>query len=438
VAEKKTLPIRDQSVCPYAGQVTAEPDLIQRWIMGTAPADIKKAGTAHTKAAELLSTHAEDLRGAAKKLSEHWRSDASAKTQQALQMLVTTSTELVTKLNMMGAALDSYGGTHLPDAQKKIQSLPKESGGSGGEENTGGGTTGAPSRDGVIGGDAGADRTKQAREILQQLNQQIVQVYYNVPVEVTYTLPEVTMPADPGGPGRYRLPTVPSTSNPLDGTSGGGSYSGGSGGLSGSSGDGGARPDTVPPSRDPGPGSPGGPDGTGPGGNGPGGNGNQPGGQQPDGQHPDGTAPPVIGGERSTAMPGVPDQRGTEAASVPPTITGAPPPMTPMTPTTVPTTPGGWPTPQGWTPAPANPVVGTPPGVPTVLGNPGTGYGAMPGGGGPGTRTAGAPGNGGFPFMPMGSGASAGAEDGYEHSTMLHEDPDTWVTDHNVTDPLIG
>ncbi|SDH01100.1 hypothetical protein SAMN05421505_110101 [Sinosporangium album] len=476
MAEKKTLPIRDNSICPTTGAVTASPEQIKQWIMGTTPFTIEKAGAAHTSAAGLVKEQTEQLRGIATRLAEHWRSESSAKTQDALRMLAETGTELAAKLEMMGEALTDYGSRHLPDAQKKILALP-DAGSSPRtiDEGAGGGTIGVPNTGNVIGGDASDDRTSQAQAIMRELNEAVVKVYYQVPTEVTYVLPIVDLPNDTGGAQPYVLPSVSNGSDPLYGTAngdytGGGSSAGSSGGgssgsVGGPSGD--SSPGSIAGSASDSEGSENGADGRADSGQGSGQSGGQDGGSadgggsapagsdsgQGDGAQGhagdssaspgaggdsgDGTAPQVIGGDDGTGdtsnadMTNIADPRGTEVASVPPTITGVP-------------TPGTWAPTAAVAPvgvvAPVGAVGAAPLGVPPVLGAP-TGFPGTPSGMAPAAASAGAMGTAGtgmYPFMPMGTGAGAGTEGGYEHTTSLHEDPDSWAVSPDVTNPLIG
>ncbi|WP_157252318.1 hypothetical protein [Nonomuraea typhae] len=454
-----SLPIRDPARQPQNVPVSNSAEEIKKWLEATSPTAVTAAAQTYANAAKAIDTLVNALPGLAGQLAGVWTSDSSPTAQRALQMLHATGAELSFKMQLLSTALKTYGEVHLPEARRKISQVempekdapppPAKS------ESPVVTTTPKPPSSAPPTStstpkpepgrapkppDDPAARNREAQQILQTLNGQIVTLWTtDVPVAVEYELPEVSLPGDLGGGRPYTLPTGGPYQS-IFGEDGPGSRNdpGGGHNLPGG-GDNGGRP------GNPGDNKPGGPDATNPdkpggpddkpGGDQPGGD--QPGGDQPGGEKPgdgtqqppapggqrpgDGTAPPVIGAENpTTTTPDVRDPRATETSSVPPTITT--PTMT--TPTTTPFTP------TVTTPAP---TTGLPPGTPAVIG----GSGAMGGQGTPaGGLAARSNAMGMMPFMPLGGAAGPEGED-HERTTYLSEDRDAWSAHHEVTTPVI-
>ncbi|MGV9304770.1 hypothetical protein ACWDLG_15475 [Nonomuraea sp. NPDC003727] len=473
---------------PEAGQVTASADQIKVWLDNTDSAAVVRAADAYSSAASMIGLARESLMAAAKGLSEMWGGPTAALFQAGLHKLDTTGDELATKMKAVSTALSDYGGTHLPDAVTKvnaIEPLPGTSSGSSEPAPTPtvtttpsptskpsatatpkpspGPTPLPPGSDPVA--EAKARRDEKARQILEDLNKQIVSLYAQVPDEVSYDLeipapPSATdgyqstsytsrdryQPAFRGGtpdaPAFEDGDTRPGTGGGVDrpGTGGSGQGPGTGSGEGDSDGDGSTptnpeKPGT-PPGTPPGTGTPPpGGDPTVPGGNGDPGTGTGPGGTG----RGDGTTPPVIGQDDGS--------RQTETASYRPLQT---PPTTPSTtPTTTPTltTPT---TPYTQIPATTPPTISTTPGLPNTVVGPTNGAPGVPsviGGGTLGgqnavTSAAARAGYGtGMPHLMGGLGGTIGGGGENEentHTTNLREDRNPWASSHDVTTDLLG
>ncbi|MFI6501420.1 hypothetical protein [Nonomuraea typhae] len=457
-----SLPIRDPARQPQNVPVANSAEEIKKWLEATNPTAVTAASQTYANAAKAIDTLVNALPGLAGQLAGVWTSDSSPTAQRALQMLHATGAELSFKMQLLSTALKTYGEVHLPEARKKISQVempekdappppPAKS------ESPVVTTTPKPPSSAPPAStatpkpepgpapkppDDPAARNREAQQILQTLNGQIVNLWTtDVPAAVEYELPEVSLPGDLGGGRPYQLPTGGPYQS-IFGEDGPGSRNDPGGGDNLPGGNNGGQP------GNPGGDKPGGPDGKNP--DKPGGPGDKPGGDQPGGDQPggdqpgggekpgdgtqqppkpggerpgDGTAPPVIGAENNTTTtPDVRDPRATETSSVPPTITTP----TITTPTTTPFTP------TVSTPTPT-PTTGLPPGAPAVIG----GSGAM---GGAGTQAGGQAARsnpmGMMPFMPLGGAAGPDGED-HERTTYLSEDRDAWSAHHEVTTPVI-
>lgn len=486
-SESKTYQIRASDQCEIfkvdAGGASAEQ--IKKWLNDTDAGAVVGAADAYSTAASMVEMARGALQSAAKELSEMWGGPTAALFQAGLQKLDKTGEELATKMKAVSTKLTAYGATDLPDAIKKMDAVnpvssspltPKPSPGpspnpsptaSLSPTHTGGSPTvsASPSPYPLSTGQDSitaaikAKQDEQARKVLEELNTKIVQLYNQLPTDVSY---DVEIPTPAGSDGYRRTSySAPEGIDPLfrGGTPGspdfdmgdnspgtGGGTRPGSGGGGTNPYPGGDRPGGTSPGGDgstptnpdnpnnpdkpgsgpgpdtpgAGPGAPGGPDAPGAGSGDGGATGRGPG----DG----GTTPAVIGHESS---------RQTESSSYTPTQTvSAPPPTTstpyghpPTTNPTLTTTPGQ-----------PNVFVGptnNSPGVTSVIGN-----GSV--GGATGVTSAasrGGFGMGGAPFLPMGApGGVIGGEENPDnaHSTALKEDRDPWNSPYSATSSLIG
>ncbi|MEW9546976.1 WXG100 family type VII secretion target [Nonomuraea sp. NPDC050783] len=461
MSEREVVVILSFERMPQGDWPQMEADEIKRLLGKTDPATIQGAGQTYQYASTKIEQAVNSLEEHAAKIVQVWKGPDAAKARHALEMLHASGRELSTKLNLMAGALNTYAG-HLTTAKSKASeevTVPGANQMSSAEEKV--------VRDGL--------EKVQAQRALWELNKQIVSLYnIEVPHDVSYELPTVTIPPPaetkkvdyPDGSGTTG-PTFRSVGDTGSGSGYGGSGSGSSGSGSGSgsggsgsggsgsggsgssgSGSGGSGSGGSGSGGSGGPGDSGGsnPGGTDPGGstppdpNNPGAPGTQdPGQTQNPGQNSgsgtgDGTVPPVIGGEdrtttggsdgldpRRTDMAGFQPQTGTLTPSLgtlPSTTTISPPPSVSLTPV-------------GTTP------IGGTPGVPSVIGSPGLVAGQSPLGAA-GARGAGGM-SSGMPLMPFTGGAGGAGEHGdLERSTFLTEDASAWTTGHDTTEPVIG
>ncbi|TMR96080.1 WXG100 family type VII secretion target [Nonomuraea basaltis] len=452
MAERQVVVILSFDRSPKGEWPKLEASEIKRLLQSTDSATIQGNGQSYKDVASKIQQAIKALEDHAPKIADVWKGPDASKARHALEMLHASGNELSSKLSMMGGALQTYAG-QLNDTKTKANeavSVP-------------GATQMTQSEEDIV--REGLEKV-QAQRALYDLNQQIVNILtVEVPHDVSYELPTVSIPSAPPETRDTNYPTGTSTDGPtftpLSDNGGGSGYygGGGSGGPgSGAPTPGGSVGGSTPGGSDPGGSNPG---GSNPGGSNPGGS--TPGGSNPDGSSPgspadpdpnnpanpgdpgspttppttpdpgqtqnpgpgngDGTVPPVIGDQNRTTTDGtnITDPRQTDMASYqPPTATIAPPATTisPPPSVTVPT-----------------PMGGGSPGVPSVIGSPG--FGGQSPLTASGRGTTGAP--GGMPFMPFMGGAGAGSEVGdLERNTYVPEDASCWATNHETTDPVIG
>ncbi|MEU8145377.1 hypothetical protein [Nonomuraea sp. NPDC048901] len=448
---------------PEGGTVNASKDEILTMLNNTQPSQIEDAGFAYDKASSAIESAVNALEEHAGKILTVWKGPDASKARHALQMLHASGGELSTKLEMMGSALRQYA-SYLPETIAKVEGISANK--SSGND--------VPSSEIMVDEAANAKAAKaaadrEAQKAMQELNKKIVDLYnVQVPHDVSYELPAVSIP---GGTGTYRDPGYPTGAGiNAGGTGSGGNGSsdgyGGSSGGTGSTGSGGTGSDgsrggstggssSGDHSGSDSGGKPGSDTGNGQNGNGqpgsdqnggdqsgngtgdqsgttPGdGTGSQDPSQTGDSGKQDQTVPPVLGQDDKTSSDnpkGGLDPNGTEVSSYSPT-----------TPVITPT--GIGPTGNPVSTIAPNPVgvlspTGTPPSVPSVLGSPNGAMGAPGQGLTAAMRTSGN-GMSGMPFMPM-SGAGAGQDQGdFERMTWLPADKDDWNSAHDVTDPVI-
>ncbi|HLU70636.1 MAG TPA: hypothetical protein VKZ82_00525 [Nonomuraea sp.] len=441
MSKRETVVIPSYTKAPSGEKPTASYEQINSWLSNTDPGYIRGSGQTYTFASGKVNQAVSALETHAARISQIWKGPDAAKAREALLLLHATGLELADKMQKMGSALTKYADD-LTTAKEEAQKTPIWTSGSGNHTAYGSGHSWN-----LI----DSPRDKAAQEALHKLNTEIVSIYnFEVPQYIMYELPTVSLPGGSGGYGDPGYPTGSGGRGPTfgslgsDPTGGGGTTQGGptSGGTTpgitypGGTNPGGTNPDgTNPGATDPGGTNPGGsdPDGS----SDPNPDGSTPPGAQdpasPEFQDPgqntqpdDGTTPPVIGGEDQTTTDGrnPVDPRRTDLAFTPPPNTVTPTTFTPTTPTVNP-------------PGVLTPI-GSSPGTPSVIGSPGVG--------GPGQVSMlaggrGAPGMaGGMPMMPMmggGAGGGGGHSD-LERTTYLSEDPNSWTTAHDTTDPVIG
>ncbi|MEV0148080.1 MULTISPECIES: WXG100 family type VII secretion target [unclassified Nonomuraea] len=462
---------------PEGGTVNASKDEILQMLHKTQPSQIEDAGFAYEKAASAIESSLATLEEHAGKIAQVWKGADATKAKHAIQMMHASGGELATKLEMMGSALRQYAG-YIPQTVAKVEGIKAES------EGSSGGTYGDPeTKSAAEAASLKAAEDRQAQQAMQELNKKIVDLYtLQVPHDVSYELPAVSIP---GGPGTYDTAKYPTSVGGIDGGGNGGSgggsgygtvgstgsggtghtggtsgtggtghtggtggtgHTGGSGDPSGSTGgkqdgssgsdgtggtggkdgsDGGSGTGTGDGSTDGQ--NPGGPDGQIPGGTG------DPNGQIPGTHDPgstgskDGTAPPVIGGDDTTPSrhTQMESYQPTNTMTTPTTTTGwSPTTTTYSNPFTTPTT----------TVTPVSPIspTGGTPYVPSVLGNPHGGAGAMAGEALPaGSMRGSATGGTGMPVAPLIGGAGAG-QDGEETPRNYYLPQDWHVADGAV------
>ncbi|MCK2221291.1 hypothetical protein MF672_046935 [Actinomadura sp. ATCC 31491] len=450
MSERQVVVILSFEKMPQGDWPQLEADEIKRLLGDTDPFTIQGAGQTYQYASSKVDAAISTLEEHAAKIAQVWKGPDAAKARHALEMLHASGKELSTKLSLMGSALQSYAG-HLTDAKSKANeevTVPGANQMSSSEEKV--------VRDGL--------EKVQAQRALWELNKQIVSLYnIEVPHDVSYELPTVTIPPlvdpeqvdYPDGPGTTapKLSSVNyDTSSGSTGSSGNGSSGSGSGssgsGSSGSTGPGSGS--TDPGGNDPNGSNPGGsdPNGSDPNGSDPNGsNPNDPGTQQPSdpgaqnpgqtqnpgAQNPGGdTVPPVIGADDRTTTDGSNglDPRQTDVASFQPQTGVLNPSLSTFT-TPPPATTISPPPSIGLSP------VGATPGVPSVIGSPGLVAGQSPLAAAAGRGLGGA--SSGMPFMPfMGGAGGAGEHGDLERNTFLSEDASCWTTGHDTTDPVIG
>ncbi|MDA0637164.1 hypothetical protein OUY22_27500 [Nonomuraea sp. MCN248] len=399
----------------------------------TNPFLIDGTGQTYRDAATKIKAAVSALEEHAGRILDIWKGPDASKARHALEMLHSSGQYLSEKLTEMGGALATYAGD-LQEAQTKVDQAKIP----------------ADTADNVY------ERMQDAhaRRTLHELNQAIVKVYDSkIPDELVFDLPKVTLPGStaetqnvtyptgsgtqgptfgngltdagvPIGPGSNPDGSNPDSSNP-DGSNPDGSNPDGSnpdGSNPDGSTPGGSNPDGSTPGSGPGMSDPANPDGS----------------SQDPSRNPDGTVPPVIGADETTTTDSsrTTDPRLTDLATTAPTMT------TPFTPTTTtPFTPTTTFSPSPFTPTTAvNPPgtltpMGTPPG--SVIGAPGV-LGTTPASGIGARGLGGAA--GGLPMMPFmgGGGGGAGESGGIERTTFLSEDPNSWTSSHDTTDPVIG
>ncbi|QYC38720.1 hypothetical protein Nocox_05465 [Nonomuraea coxensis DSM 45129] len=416
-------------------------DQIKQWLANTDPGSVTGAGQTYMAASTKVDAAIGTLEEHVAKIAATWKGPDAAKARHALEMLHASGRELSTKLGLMGGALQNYA-ERLTETKGKVNEPV---------------LTGQVSKTAL---EVEKAETDQARKALYELNKEIVNLYnVQVPHDVSYELPTVSL-SSPVNPKNVTYPGGSETAIPSAGSnpsgSGPSSFAPGSTNDPSSTNPGGTDPNgsnpngSNPNGSDPNGSNPGGsdPNGSNPGGTDP--NGTNPGGTDPNGSNPgtnpgDGTVPPVIGGSDRTTTdgPAGTDPARTDAASftpqgtptlTPTASTFTPSPFTPSPfGTTTPVTSISPPPSIGYTPGGA-----TPGGIPSVIGSPGIIGGQSP------AAAAGARGlgglNSGMPFMPMMGGGVGGAGEGsgLERTTYLAEDPNSWVTGHDTTDPVIG
>ncbi|MFI6290914.1 hypothetical protein ACIBEJ_04975 [Nonomuraea sp. NPDC050790] len=450
-AKRETITIRSGAGPTGASEPLPKAEI--RRLLTTSQLELLKgAGTVYRTAAGAVVNAVVGLEDHIGAILTIWQGPDADKARTALALLDATGRELATKLAQMGQSLETFAGyippviAELdlikvdktdPQVQEKLQvhkfiidsSFLYEASAIAEVENT------------------------RAQDVLKRLNERILGLYTtSVPDSITYELPEVTAPAEPGASPRVEYGSFTSSGGDGSGSVGVSAYGGR---------DATARPDdeaaatagTRPVDQGGGPVQPGGVEPpaaaeapAGP----PGGDQDQDSGA---GTAGDDTAPPVIGAEDRTAIEDDPAEDGsaktgtdTETAAfepAPPTISHTSPnPAVPAT-TPAPVTTAPVTTPVVATPVAApvvrDPVpVTTPPGVPPVIGSPkaaptpAVGSPVMPRGGS-------AAGLSGMPYLPMMGGVGAvGEESGdLQRATYLSEDKAAWNGGHDVTDPVI-
>jgi uncharacterized protein YukE len=447
VSKHETVKIRSGTK-PFGDRPCSTAEQINAWLDKTDPAYVRGAGQTYANASSKIEQAINALEEHASRIVQIWKGPDAAKAREALQLLHATGQELSTKMRKMGTALQHYAG-HLETAREEAKRAPTKS------EIDNNWLQGTDVEQSEI---LKAAKNNIAQNAIHELNKQIVTIYsVEVPEFVEYDLPTVNLPGGPGGYTTTTYPTGPTSRGPTfgyipDDVNGG--YNTGPGGSNSGG--------TNPGGSNPGGNNPGGdnPGGSNPGGDNPGGNdpsGTNPGGNDPAGNNPGGNDPGSNPGGNDPNAPGGPGSQTPGNETAPPVI-GADDPSTTtvtdsttthdprqtdlatFTPTTTTLTPTTF-NPVTTTVTPPNSVltpVGTQPGVPSVIGSPGAlgGQGAL---GAAGRGLAG--GMGGMPFLPMGGTAGAGGTGEHsdvERTTYLSEDPDSWVTGHTTTEPVIG
>ncbi|MEU8247162.1 hypothetical protein [Nonomuraea sp. NPDC048916] len=430
--ERKVLIIRSFEATPQGETVPAPKAEIERLLSNTKPGDISGAGSAYGSAAQAIDRAVTALSEHADRLAKVWKGPTAAQVQKAMQLMHASGVELSSKMKLMDEALGIYA-EKLPESLAKVQNISVD--------------IPAPTNDSIAAEKAfiqahKAEENVQAQKVMRELNQKIVEVLdFNVPMDVSYELPTVTIP---GGGGPSQRPVVltdlPAGSggpytvvgqsangdpySPAEGSRGNGSNGSGSG-------PGGGDPTgSDPTGTDPTGTDPAGPGDSGS--NGPGSEATGPG--STNGTGPNTATTQHQTGLTDNAVPSVigrDDPRHTEVASFTPqaTTTASPYIGTPYTgaphmgTTTAPTT---------FIPAPT----GSTPSVPSVLGAPGS-FGGSAGGGPTSSGRSPGAGTGMPPLMPMGMGGGT-SEEGVETGTNLSEERDVWASAHVVTEPRIG
>ncbi|MEV0591864.1 WXG100 family type VII secretion target [Nonomuraea cavernae] len=438
-SERKVLVIRSFEATPQGETVKAPRKEIERLLTNTKPGEIDDAGSAYQNASKAVDRAVNALTEHAGQLAKVWKGPTAAQVQKAMQLMHASGLELSSKLKQMDEALGSYA-KQLPVTLSKVQSI----------------ATPAPPPDVEGTSQAQANVEAQylqkkaaedaaAQKAMRELNEKIVEILeVSVPMTVSYELPTVAIPGEGGGPGQQQsvvLSNLSANSGDTGSPGSGDQLSPGSdGGNNGSSG---SDPNSNPSDSNPNGSNPNGTDPTGTNGgdpNGTGSNTTDPNVTEGTGSDPlstqrqtgltDGTVPSVLGKE---------DPRLTEVANFSPQTTTA----SPFTSTPFTGTPTGSPytgapftgTPNATTLTPV--TTGNSPGVPSVLGGPGT-IGGAPGGGPAGSARSLGVGTGMMPFMPMGGMGLGTSGEGTEVGTNLTEERDIWTTVHTVTEPRIG
>lgn len=475
-SRRKVLVIRSFEATTEGKEVEASKAEIERLLTNTSPGDVSSAGSAYRSAAQAIERAVAALNEHAATLAKAWQGPAAAEVQKAMQLMHASGVELSGKMKMMDDALGGYA-KKVPETLEKVRNIRVEV--STTEENTGGGTIGASpylqqANAQIPQSAKTAAENAQAQRAMKELNEKIVELLnVQVPMDVSYELPPVDVPAAPpsqktvdmngisptgrqtgtagynsgssagftgvgdtGGPGSggdgtgTRGSDGTGTGNGQNGTGTGSTGQNGTGtGSTGQNGTGQNGTGQNGTGAD-GTGSNGtGSNGTGHDGGGPDGTGTDPAATDPDRTTrtgpgaDDGTVPSVIGRD---------DPRYTQAANFTPTQVTTPTAFTPAT--TVPTTS----IPMATTSTPFVPTTATPPGVPAVLGGPNQ-WGEHAGN--PGSQ--GRPANAGhapmYPFLPMGgAGAAIGSEESTESGAHMPEDRGVWAVTTDVTEPRIG
>ncbi|MFG1941932.1 WXG100 family type VII secretion target [Nonomuraea sp. NPDC048826] len=424
MSKQEIVTIPSYASTPFGDRPCSNSQEINSWLDGTDPTYVRGAGQTYANASSKVEQAVNALEEHAGRIVQIWKGPDSALARDALLLLHATGQELSTKMRQMGTALQTYAG-HLETARTEAKRAPT------GAEVAGNHLQATDAEDSVI---LQAAKNTIAQDAIHKLNTEIVTIFNSeVPPYIMYELPTVNLP----GAGSYDNPGYP-----IGTTSRGPTF--GSLATDPSGVGPGATVGTTPVGTTPDGTNPGGVDGTDPNNpnnpndpndpNNPDGP-NGPGTQEPDpppDQNPaqnsatnpgDGTAPPVIGAENRTTTDGTDgvNPYQTDLATFTPTTAVTPTTFTPVTNTVTPYS-----------------VVGTSPGVPSVIGSPGALGGQSPMGAV--GRGFGGGGLGGTPFMPyMGGGAGgAGEHSDIERTTYLSEDPNAWTTGHDTTDPVIG
>ncbi|GAA4518909.1 MULTISPECIES: hypothetical protein [Nonomuraea] len=438
MSKQEIVTITSYASAPFGDRPCSTSQEINSWLNSTDPAYVRGAGQTYTFASSKVEQAISSLEEHAGRIAQIWKGPDASKARQALQLLHASGQELSTKMQQMGTALQSYAG-HLETAREEAKRAPTDA------EIDGNHLQGTGAEKPDI---EQAAKNMIAQDAIHKLNTEIVTIFDSeVPDYIMYELPTVSLPGTGGG---YENPGYPTGSGTRGPTFGSTAYdsSGGWAGAPGGTNPGGTNPGgTNPGGTNPGGSDPGGtnPDGSTPGGTDPNdpGNPNNPDPGSPDPGAPgnqdpsrnpgsgtgDGTAPSVIGNEDRTTTDGGTrtDPRQTDLATVTPqTLTFTPTTLAPVTTTVAP--------PSVLTP------VGSTPGVPSVIGSPGMlgGQSAL----GAAGRGIGGP-MGGMPLMPFmgGAGGAGGGGGDYgdvERTTYLSEDPNSWTTGHDTTEPVIG
>ncbi|MFD0886828.1 WXG100 family type VII secretion target, partial [Streptosporangium algeriense] len=202
--QKRTVRVRS-AAAPVQGEVGDSFTAIDDWLRGTSPAEIESAGFGFVNGAATLELVTGALERNAARLAGVWGGPAAVETHKALRMLHTTGTELAAVMKEVGAVLRTYGGVHLPEARREMETLRTK--------RAKALQAGPQSSE--------ADGTTDARNLLKKLNGQIVELYAKIPEEFTYTLPAA---AEPQGPGGYTTTNYSSVGQPA-GSRGNGSTS---------------------------------------------------------------------------------------------------------------------------------------------------------------------------------------------------------------------
>ncbi|MEW9546981.1 WXG100 family type VII secretion target [Nonomuraea sp. NPDC050783] len=429
------------------------------FIKGFDATRIKQAATAYKDANKAVSDAQKGIEEQARELAKVWEGNASVEAQKALGVLFLTLGELADKLSKMHEPVENLANVvrkhqaFIDDDMKGIMPTWANQGGlAGGSWNDS-----IPdiysTYTGVYGGDSATGDFGSQDELaglhLRTFANDLQHVHQQIPDSVEKVLRDISYPQ----PDQNPPPTVPYPKgdhpygNTQPGPYDGSGYQGVPTGSTSGPPFGTTDPATGYPAN---PGYPNGtyPPGNGPGGNGPGGNG--PGGGNGSGPGGNGTGAspnvPVPGG--STSPGGTNPAYNPAALHQNPAATGTNPTtsLQDFNPTSA----------NGYNPAAgANPATHPSTGVPGY-GSPSTAY--PPGtAGGPGTATgggvAGLPPNAttaatraatsgtGMPFLPMGAGGGAGAQESekQESTTWLHEDDDVWGSDPgSVVNSRIG